>query len=106
MDSSPAEPQGNPKNTTVGSLFIPSPADLPDPGIKQGSPALQVDSLPTELSGKPPFQAEGTTYKRPHGGKKHGTTEALPSQWLVHRARRERGSACVERLPGSTGRLS
>ena len=27
--------------------------DLPDPGIKPGSPALQVDSLPTELSGKP-----------------------------------------------------
>ena len=30
-----------------------SPADLPNPGIKPGSPALQVDSLPTELSGKP-----------------------------------------------------
>ena len=27
--------------------------DLPDPRIKQGSPALQVDSLPNELSGKP-----------------------------------------------------
>ena len=27
--------------------------DLPDPGIELGSPALQVDSLPTELSGKP-----------------------------------------------------
>ena len=27
--------------------------DLPDPGIKSGFPALQVDSLPTELSGKP-----------------------------------------------------
>ena len=27
--------------------------DLPDPGIAPGSPALQVDSLPTELSGKP-----------------------------------------------------
>ena len=26
-------------------------ADLPDPGIELGSPALQVDSLPTELSG-------------------------------------------------------
>ena len=26
---------------------------LPDPGIKSGFPALQVDSLPTELSGKP-----------------------------------------------------
>ena len=31
---------------------IPSPVDLPDPGIEPGSPALQVDSLPTELSGK------------------------------------------------------
>ena len=30
-----------------------SPADLPHPGIELGSPALQVDSLPTELSGKP-----------------------------------------------------
>ena len=34
---------------------IPSPADLPDPGIEPGSPALQVDSLLTELSGKPQF---------------------------------------------------
>ena len=32
---------------------IPSPRDLPDPGIKLGSPALQADSLPTELPGKP-----------------------------------------------------
>ena len=31
---------------------IPSPADLPDPGIELGSPVLQVYSLPTELSGK------------------------------------------------------
>ena len=26
--------------------------DLADPGIEPGSPALQADSLPTELSGK------------------------------------------------------
>ena len=32
---------------------IPSPADLPDLGIEPGSPALQVDSLPAELPGKP-----------------------------------------------------
>ena len=32
---------------------IPSPVDLPDPGIEPGSPALQADSLPTELLGKP-----------------------------------------------------
>ena len=31
---------------------ILSPADLPNPGIKLGSPALQVDSLPAELPGK------------------------------------------------------
>ena len=30
-----------------------SPGDLPDPGIKPGSPALQTDSLPAELPGKP-----------------------------------------------------
>ena len=34
-------------------FLIPSPVDLPNPGIEQGSPTLQVDSLPTELSGKP-----------------------------------------------------
>ena len=28
---------------------FPSPGGLPDPGIEPGSPALQVDSLPTEL---------------------------------------------------------
>ena len=28
---------------------IPYPGDLPDPEIELGSPALQVDSLPTKL---------------------------------------------------------
>ena len=30
-------------------LQVPSPEDLPDPGIKPGSPTLQADSLPSEL---------------------------------------------------------
>ena len=30
----------------------PSPGDLPDPGIKPGSPALQADTLPSEPPGK------------------------------------------------------
>ena len=30
-------------------LPCPSPEDLPDPRIEPGSPALQVDSLPSEL---------------------------------------------------------
>ena len=34
-------------------LLFPSPGDLPDPGIKPGSSALQADSLPIELPGKP-----------------------------------------------------
>ena len=36
-------------------LPFPSPGDLPDPGIEPRSPALQVDSLPSELQGKPIF---------------------------------------------------
>ena len=31
----------------------PPPGDLPNPGIEPRSPALQVDSLPVELPGKP-----------------------------------------------------
>ena len=34
-------------------LPFPSPGDLPDPGIGWNSPALQADSLPSELQGKP-----------------------------------------------------
>ena len=35
-------------------LPFPSPRNLPDPGIEPRSPALVVDSLPPETSGKPP----------------------------------------------------
>ena len=34
-------------------LPFPSLGDLPDPGIKPGSPALQADTLPSEPPGKP-----------------------------------------------------
>ena len=33
-------------------LPFPSPGDLPDPGIKPKSPALQAEALPSEPSGK------------------------------------------------------
>ena len=36
----------------IGLLF-PSPGDPPNPGIKPGSPALQMDALPSELQRKP-----------------------------------------------------
>ena len=34
-------------------LPFPSPGDLPDPGIKPRSPALQADTSPSEPQGKP-----------------------------------------------------
>ena len=34
-------------------LPFPSPGDLPNPGIEPRSPALQANSLPTKLQGKP-----------------------------------------------------
>jgi len=33
-------------------LPLPSPGDLPDPGIEPGSPTLQADALPSEPPGK------------------------------------------------------
>ena len=37
---------------------FPSPADLPNPGIKPRSPALKASSLPAELQGKPSINRE------------------------------------------------
>jgi len=42
-------PMGFSRQEYWTGLPFPFPGDLPDPGIKPGSPALQEDSLPTEL---------------------------------------------------------
>ena len=55
-----SELPGKPKNT--GMVAYPFSRELPDPGIKLGSPALQVDSLPAELPGKP-YQIQYQTFK-------------------------------------------
>ena len=39
------------QNTGIGKPF-PSPGDLPNPGLKPSSPALEADSLPAESQGK------------------------------------------------------
>ena len=44
---------GFPRQEYWSQLPFPSPGDLSDPEIKPRSPALQEDSLPTELRGKP-----------------------------------------------------
>ena len=43
---------GFPRQENWNGLPIPSPRGLPDPGIEPRSPALQADSLPTELTEK------------------------------------------------------
>ena len=48
-------------------LPFPSPGDLPDPGIEPGSPALQADSLPSELSGEPTHTRGVRTQKLQEG---------------------------------------
>ena len=39
-------------------IAIPSPGDLPDPGIEPRSPTLQADALSSEPPGKPTGKAQ------------------------------------------------
>ena len=48
-------PWGFSKQEYWCGLPCPPPGDPPNPGIEPRSPALQADSLPTELSGKPVY---------------------------------------------------
>ena len=63
-------------------LPCPSPGDLPDPGIKPGSPTLQADSLPSKPPENPSlFIAVNKKRKKnslPSGGL-HPTGENLSS---------------------------
>ena len=56
---------GFPREEYCSGLPFPSPGDLPDAGIKPGSPELQADSLLTELPGKPAFVGEFFTTESP-----------------------------------------
>ena len=48
------------QNTGVGSRSLLQRVNLPNPWIKPRSPALRVDSLQTELSGKPKVKVKVT----------------------------------------------
>ena len=51
---------GFPRQMYWSELPFPSPEDLPDPGIKPGSPAWQVDSFPMDsFPGRDTMQAHG-----------------------------------------------
>ena len=55
MDRSPQAPpsMGFSRQEYWSQLPFPLLEELPNPGIKPGSPALQADSLPSEPPGKP-----------------------------------------------------
>ena len=55
MDYSPqgSSVVGFPRQEFWRAVPFPSPWDLPNPGIKPGSPSLQADSLLSEPPGKP-----------------------------------------------------
>ena len=74
-------------------LFL-SPGDLPDPGIKPGSPALQEDSLPSEPPEKPKTLYGRYCYE-PHDP--HWTSEETEEQRV--------GEICTRshRVDGETG---
>ena len=48
-------PWGFTRQENWNGLPCPPPGDLPNPGIEPRSPALQVDSLLSELQGSPNF---------------------------------------------------
>ena len=69
-------------------LPFPSPGDLPDPGIKPRSPALQADTLPSEPPGKPKqrryfankdLSSQGYGFSRSHVWMVAQTVKCLPA---------------------------
>ena len=66
--------------------------DLPDPGIEPASPALQVDSLPAEPSGKPSKDPEGQFF----GPFSHQANRMLLSAPLCAQGFMETALLCLE----------
>ena len=67
-------------------LPFPSPVDLPDPGIKPRSPALQADTLPSEPPGKPKTDMNEEDYPDHLGGPVSASWKDL--KWKERRRRR------------------
>ena len=65
-------------------LPFPSPGDLPNPGIEPRSPALQADSLPTELRGKPQIHRREVLGNRPLVLMSWGPQIEVPFPFIVN----------------------
>ena len=77
-------------------LPLPSPGDLPDPGIALRSPALRADALPSEPPGKPQYTYYTAAKSlqscltlcdpmdcSPPGSSVHGILQARTEEWVA-----------------------
>ena len=62
-------------------LLFPSPGDLPNPGIEPGSPALQADSLLSELPGKPSRMAGKSPQDKSNGSHRPPPGQVAQPLW-------------------------
>ena len=62
-------------------LPLPSPEDLPNPGIKPRSPTLQADSLPAEPQGKPRGRNPEKAFKELGWKAQFGIEEMCRDAW-------------------------
>ena len=82
---------GFPKQEYWSGLLFPSPGDLPNPGIKPGSPTLWADALPSEPPGKP--AGLRGIYQIPRGAEEaSGPITMKPGHRLLVRVTGMRGS--------------
>ena len=79
-------PRGFSRQEYWSGLPFPSPGDLPNPGIEPGSPALQIDTLPSAPPGTKE-EAKVTqscpTLCDPMGYSTHGILQARVPEWLA-----------------------
>ena len=74
-------------------VAIPFSRDLPDPGIKPGSPALWVDTLPSEPPGKPRKnllkvnEPKSSGWRRGPRGPETGISKSLGSHEITSQSR-------------------
>jgi len=74
-------------------VAIPFSRDLPDPGIKPGSPALWVDPLPSEPPGKPRKnllkvnEPKSSGWRRGPRGPEIGISKSLGSHEITSQSR-------------------
>ena len=81
-------------------LPFPSPGDLPEPGIKPGSPAQQADSLPTKIPG---MEKMSNAHDPPRNQAPCGLSIIKPPSYKPNKmaAGMEGSQAWPESFPGS-----